>query len=119
MSNITNGLANKNLESPFTELFALVIRHEILPEGLATLAYESEQLKLIQRHIDNAVDVLLHGLQDLGYLIGVASQNKKKVMSDLNNIGFFITVIANLTEALNSLRLDTGYVLQQRGITDL
>lgn len=107
----------KNCESPLTELFSLLTRYENSSSGSSTLAYNSDELIVMHLHIDNAIDVLLLGLQDLGHLIGVAAQSSKiKNIEDLNNIGFFISGISNLTEALNTLRLDADYVLKQREI---
>lgn len=103
----------KNAESPFTELFSILKRDKILSNGLATLGHDTKALKVMQQHVDNAMDVLLQGLQDLGNLIGMSIQNKKDALEDLNNIGFFISAISNLTEALNALRLDADYMLKK------
>ena len=105
----------KNGESPFTELLSLLIWHKNSREGHHTLAYTSDELKAIHQHTDNAIEVLLQGLQDLGQLLSMVAHKKKGVIKDLHNIGFFISTITNLTEALNTLRLDTDYVLRQRG----
>lgn len=116
MKNITaNEEKLKNLESPFTELFSLLRRYESSSSGSLTLAYTSGELKIIHQHIDNAVDVLLQGLQGVGQLIGVTSPGKK-VVEELNQLGFFISAISNLTEALNDLKSDAGYVLRQREV---
>ena len=103
----------ENANSPFSELFSLLKRYQVLPHGVATLAYAAEELKVMHQHIDNAMEILLQGLQDLGQLIGIAAQDKEKIADDLSNIGFFISAIGNLTEALNALRLDADYVLKQ------
>lgn len=79
-----------------------------------TLAYETEELQVMHQHVDNAMDILLQGLQDLGTLVGTAAQNQEQAREDLKNLGLFISAIGNLTEALNSLRSDIGYVLQER-----
>lgn len=104
----------KNSGSPFTELFSLLKRYETLPQGFPTLVYATEELKVIHQHTDNAIEVLLQGLQGLGHLLSVAAEDKEKTVADVNNIGFFMSTISNLTEALNSLRIDTDYVLKQR-----
>jgi hypothetical protein len=104
----------KNVESPFTELFSLLKRYEILSQGYPTLAYETEELKVIHEHVNNAIEILLQGLQNIGRLIEITMAEKKEIIEDLQNIGFFISSISNLTEALNGLRLDTDYVLKQR-----
>jgi hypothetical protein len=100
----------KNLEAPFTELFSLLKRYEIT-HGHPTLAYGVDELKAMGQHIDNAMAVLLQGLQDLGLVTSMISQDEMELMGDSNHIGFLITAISNLTEALNSLRLDTSYSL--------
>ncbi len=117
MNNVTlTAERYKNIESPFTELFTLLRRYENLSDGNLTLAYSSEELKVMHHHIDNAIDVLLQGLQDLGHLVGVVSQNAKSAIDDLSSIGFFISAISNLTEALTILKLDADFVLKQREI---
>ena len=109
----------KNSESPFTEIFSLLRRYENTSNDSPTFAYDSHDLKIMHQHIDNAIDVLLQGLQDLGQLMSMVMQDKKQTIDDLYNIGFFVSAIANLTEALNALRLDTDYVLKQRGMIEL
>ena len=105
----------KNEEKPFTELFALLKRYEILSQGFPILGYETEELKIMHQHIDNAMDMLLQGLQDVGHLIGLTASDKNMI-EELNHIGFFISAITNLTEALNDLRSDTNYSLKERGV---
>jgi hypothetical protein len=107
-----------NIDSPFTELFSLLKRYDSLSSGSPMLVYNSNELEIIHQHIDNAMDVLLQGLQDLGCLISATAKNKIKVIEELNNIGFFISAITNLTEALNTLRVDADYVLKERGVAN-
>lgn len=107
-----------NENNPFTELFSLLKRYENLSSGLPTLAYNSDELKVMYQHIDNAMDALLQGLQDIGHLMNMIARDKKEVTDDINNIGFFITSISNLTEALNSLRSDADCVLRDRGVSN-
>jgi hypothetical protein len=102
----------KNLEMPFTELFSFLKKYEILSHGFPTLAYGTDELKVMHQHIDNAMTVLLQGLQDLGHVSGIVGN--KKIIKSLSHIGFFISAISNLTEALNTLRSDTSYTLQIR-----
>ncbi len=106
----------KNNDSSFTELFSLLKRYEKLEGESTTLLYESSELKYINQHIDNAINTLLQGLQDLGQLIGVSSQSEEIRLNEFKYIGFFISAITNLTEALNDLRTDTEYSLKQRGV---
>lgn len=116
MTKIVNDIKKfKNSESPFTELFALLKRYENSANGFPTLSYNSHELKIMHQHIDNAVDVLLQGLQGVGHLVGINSSNINEI-EELNQIGFFISAITNLTEALNTLRSDADYVLRDRGV---
>lgn len=108
----------KNKECPFTELFSLLKRYEVLSNNSSILAYATEELKAMHQHAENAVEVLLQGLQDVGQLLSVVIQDKKKVANALNNIGYLISLISNLTEALNILRLDADLNLKQRGEVD-
>lgn len=105
-----------HFESPFTELFTILKRQDIQPEGEVTLAYHSDELRVMHQHIDNATDILLKGLQELGNSISLLSANKIISLNDIENIGFFISAISNLTEALNTLRLDIDHVLKCRGV---
>lgn len=109
-----NNAEFQNINAPFTEIISILKRYKNVSEGFPTLAYNSEELKIMNQHIDNAVDILLHGLQDLGNLVSVVAQDKRQLNDDLNNIGFFISAICNLTEALNTLRSDATNVLMQR-----
>lgn len=108
----------KNEECFFTELFNLLKQYDESSTGLATLAYGSDELKIIYQHIENAIAVLLQGLQGVGQLIGTAAPNKIK-NAELNQLGFFISAISNLTEALNDLRSDADHVLQERSVMNI
>jgi len=111
---IFNVPQGKDIDSSFTFLFSLLKRYENSSLGEATLAYNADELLLIHQHTNNAVDILLQGLQDIGQLIGKCKNNLEKK----NQIGFLISAISNLTAALNDLRSDTDYVLKQRGIVN-
>ena len=71
-------------------MFSLLKRYQVLPQGSATLAYETEELKLMHHHVDNAMEILLQGIQDLGNLIGVAAEKNERLKDDMRNIGLFI-----------------------------
>jgi hypothetical protein len=103
-----------NTEAPFTELFSLLKRYEVLPQGCPVLVHGVEELKAMHKHIDNAMTVLLQGLQDLGQVTSMVGKDEKKLIEDLDHIGFLISAISNLTEALNELRSDTSYSLLKR-----
>ena len=98
----------QNAESPFTELFSS-LNGVSNSDRIAKLA--NNELTLIQQHVENAINVLLQGLQDLGLLLGIAVQDNNGIINHLNNIGCFISGTANLIEALNLLRLDIDYLL--------
>lgn len=104
----------KNTECPFTELFSILVRYELLSTGLPAMVYNSREIEVMHQHIDNAVKILLRGLQDLGQLVGVVTQTQHGVIDNLSSIGFFISLICNLSEALNTLRLDTDELLRLR-----
>ncbi len=114
MSGVYNAVTFQNADSPFTELFFLLKKRIILSNEIQSLVCNSDELKVLRRHTDNAMDILLHGLQDLGNLMSVAVYNQQK-SENLEGIGFFISAIGNLTVALNGLRSDAGFLLSQRG----
>ncbi len=115
---VSNSIKFENSECPFTELFSLLMRYENLPNGFPSLVYQSDELEIINQHIDNAMNILLQGLQGVGNLMSMITEVKNNMSEDINNLGHFISGISNLTEALNSLRLDSGFVLKQRKETD-
>jgi hypothetical protein len=106
-----------NAESPFTELFSILKTHEVQSNELPILPHSTKKIKIIYQHTENAISLLLQGLQNVGQLIGTRKRSTLS-NSEVNNIGFFISAISNLTEALNVLRLDADYILKQRGETD-
>jgi len=105
----------KNIDAPFTELFSLLKCYENLTTKSPSLVYNSNELRVIHQHTDNAIAILLHGLQGIGHLMGMAQPNKKNI-EEISQLGFFIDAIANLTEALNDLRSDANHVLEERAV---
>lgn len=103
----------RNAESPFTELFLILKKSPDSTADLSTLIYDPAELRVMHQHIDNAIDLLLQGLQDLGQLMSLAGRESDDVLKELANLGFFISGISNLTEALNTLRNDADYVLNK------
>lgn len=109
MADITNSdLEFKNRDCPFTELFSLLKRREESPSGEIVLGYNSNELSAIHQHVDNAIVMLIQGMQDVGGLLGIAINESDGITESLDNIGFFISGISNLMEALNGLRTDAG-----------
>lgn len=94
-------------ENSFTGLFARLKRYQPAQNGLPVLAYENDDIKIMYQYSDDAIRVLLQGLQELGRLLG--TQNKQ--IENHVNMGFFISAISNLIEALDNLRSDTNYML--------
>lgn len=105
-NNFQNNVTLKNLASPFTELFSLLKRYD--ENGLFITRYQSDELKLIRQHIDNAVEGLLRGIQDIGCILSMLAQDNLKM---IKNIGFFISIIGNLMEALNALKSETDCLI--------
>jgi hypothetical protein len=102
-------IRQENQENSFTRLFSLFKRYQCTQDGLPILAFERDDLELMHQHSDDAITVLLQGLQDLGHLLG--AKDKNKMVNNLKNIGYFISSVSNLIEALDSLRSDAGFVL--------
>ncbi len=118
MNENNNNINEKKLisiDSPFTELFLLLKRYEDLSVYLPELDYTSDELQMIHQHTENATDILLQGLRGVAHLIGTTSLNDKN-LEEVNNIGFFISAISNLTEALTDLKSDTDFMLRKRGV---
>jgi hypothetical protein len=104
-----------DVDSPFTQLFSLLIQNKKFSrEGNVSLAFDTQQLEIMHQHTENAIELLLQGLQDLGCVAGMLEDEDKKFLKGLNHIGYYISAIGNLTEALNTLRSDTSYMLQLR-----
>lgn len=103
-----------NIDSPFTELFSLLKSSEIQSEKCLMGQYGADELSAINHHVDNAMTILLQGTQELGNLMSLAAKNKEQVINEMESIGFFISAIGNLAEALYVLRQDTDYILKQR-----
>ena len=114
---MNNNFKIRNKENPFTELFSLLKHYQISSNEMPLLAYKSADLKIIHQHADNAIDTLLQGMQEIGQLLGVYLADKNLTI-ELNQLGFFISVVNNLILALNDLRTDSDYVLKERGITN-
>ena len=96
----------RNIDSPFTELFFLLKRYEILPKGSLTLAYTRAEMKMMSLHIQNAMAVLFQGKQTISNFMGHFIQKEKCSTSELSVICFLMAIIDNLEEALYTLQLD-------------
>ena len=98
----------KNANSPFTEILSLIIKYEILSESAVKLAYPRQDLLIISHHLNNAVDVMLQGLQEIGNLVAAVDHEKMKDVS-IDEVGAFISATCNLIEALNTFGRDVEY----------
>ncbi|OGT41302.1 MAG: hypothetical protein A3F13_09905 [Gammaproteobacteria bacterium RIFCSPHIGHO2_12_FULL_40_19] len=114
-SQIFETMTVNNVEAPFTELFSLLKHCEMKGGNASVLVYELEELRVILQHTDNAMNILLQGLQGVGQAIGIASRDDGLKAEQICQIGFFISAITNLTEALNSLRMNTCDEIEVRG----
>ncbi len=106
-------LKSKDHESAFTELFSILKRYEEKPGGMLKLQYDEEEIRLMRHHLTNCTDTLLRGLQELGFLVGFHMQNNPDVIAEVSNIGFFISAVGNLLEALTVLRDDSDQIIKQ------
>jgi hypothetical protein len=79
------------------------------------LACSTEELRVIGHHINNVLELLTSGLQDLCFLMGEAKQNKQSSLDQLCSIEFFVSIICNLMSALHAVKSDTSFILRQRG----
>lgn len=109
----------KNMQQPFTELFSLIKLYDILPNSIPSFSYRLDELNALYTHADNAINIVLQVLQDIGSLISFAEQAKKpEVPNDLNGIGYLITSISNLAEALYFLKTHINFALQHCRINE-
>ena len=111
---ISNAIRFQNEQSPFTELFNLLKRYELLPQGALTLAYHTKELKVINQHVANAKTILTQGLEDVFNLLGATDHSDTTTLSKPSIPWTFWGVLMNLNEALDILQSDTAYVLRQR-----
>lgn len=111
MVNRCGNCSEKNVEPPFTELFALIKLYDFLPDGFKTVGYNVDEIKRLSRHANNAINITLQGLQDIGSLINLVEQSKSKISDDLNGIGYLIVSISNLVEALYILKTHADFAL--------
>lgn len=115
MSIVTDGVAEaRNLESPLTEIFNCLVQYEDSPNTFLSPNYTSDALKIVQVHVDNAVRVVLHGMQELGRIMSLILSDYQEMIHELKDIGSLFSVLANLVEALNGLRIDADQELKQR-----
>lgn len=105
-------MRTKNIESPFTEIYSILKGFENSDKN------NSDHIKIIHQHVDNAIYTLLQGLQDFGIILSELTQHKNQPLNNLNNFGYFISAICNLTEVLHQMRTDADYILNQGNVSN-
>jgi len=110
--------ADLNSEYPFTELLSLLKCYRLSSDGQVRLAYSTEMLQAASQHADNSIQLLLQGLQTLGYVLAINQDKEICSQNHVNNLGSLIHLTSNLLEALYSLRADITFELKQRNNTD-
>jgi hypothetical protein len=96
----------KNVDKSFTEVFSLLM-HE-------NASLSQETLKTIYKHISNAIDLILRGIQGLMELFSMTKQE----VANSDELWSFFSLITNLVESLNWFRSNISYTLRQRNILD-
>ncbi len=109
-----NTVQFRNKQSPFTELFSLLKRYELLPQGKLTLAYHTKELKVMNKHLRNAKTIVTQGLEDMFNLLGNAESSDATITPTSSMLWTFLGALMNLRDALDTLQSDASYVLQQR-----
>lgn len=103
-----------NLDHPFSELFSLLEAREVKNGGI-NLAYTTETMKAIHQHSENAIALLLSGIQSIGYLMSVKGNNKFITGDNLNDLGFLIATLSDLTDAIYTLNSNVAHQLKHKG----
>ena len=104
----------RNKQSPFTELFSLLRRYELLTQGALTLAYHTKELKVMNQHLSNAKTILTQGLEDMFNLLGAEDCQGAAIIPKSSMLWTFLGALMNLSDALDTLQSDAAYVLRQR-----
>jgi hypothetical protein len=109
---INNDKNLQNPDCPFTELFSKMVCYKDMPPGVPSsmLVYSTTDMITMIKHIENAIEALLRGMQDLSPMIG------KNKFESCNASGFFFSMQCNLIEALNSLQSELLHGLNKRGV---
>lgn len=88
------------INNSFTELFHLLKKTK-MSDSCLSLDYSTDELTMMLLNADNAISGLLQGLQTIGGFLAFSTLIEKQ---DAMQFGHFLTLIANLMEALNVLR---------------
>lgn len=107
-----------NVDNIFTDLFGSLIKYKTDENRNLHLDYSSREISRMLLGVDNAITMILQGLQGLGKMLSMCSLSEAQ---DMMHVGHFLAILGNLLEALNSLRADfefelmSGKTLQQVG----
>lgn len=119
---ITNNPLFQNSEHPFSELFTLLpkLEREILGNEVSYRS-DTNTLKAIHQHTNNATDLLLGSIQSLGTLLATAADNGSMGLTvpDICNIGWLFRAIGNLLSSCYVLQADINAELIKRGISPI
>ncbi len=116
---ITNNPLFQNSEHPFSELFALLPKLEREISGHeVNYRTDTNTLKAVHQHTDNATNLLLGSIQSLGTLLAAAADNGNMGLAvpDICNIGWLFRVIGNLLSSCYVLQADIDAELVKRGV---
>ena len=91
-----------NLKSPFTELFDALknLKKKDWENEFTLELITSDKLLVLS---DSCIVSILHGLQGIGSIMALSNLSNQE---DTMQLGYFISLMANLVEALHLLRLD-------------
>ncbi|MBA3661008.1 MAG: hypothetical protein H0W64_04745 [Gammaproteobacteria bacterium] len=95
-------------EQPFTEIFKFLTNIQSINPSSNDL----QDRIPIKNEIENALNVLLIGLQDIAYIMSITKQDKPELTTHIDNVDFFNNTMINLIHALNDLRLFLEYKTQ-------
>jgi len=119
---ITNNPIFQNCEYLFSELFALLpkLQRNIAGNEIS-YSTDTDTLKAISQHTENATYLLLGSIQSLGTLFATAADNKDMGLEaiDICNIGWLFRAIGNMLSSCYVLQADVGAELVRRGISIL
>ena len=117
---ISNNPLFQNCEHPFSELFTLLprLKREISGHEVSYRT-DTNTLKAIYQHAENATDLLLSSLQSLGTLLATAADNRNMGLAelDISNIGWLFRAIGSLLSSCYVLQGDVSLELIKRGIS--
>jgi len=119
---ISNNPIFQNCEYPFSELFALLPKLQRQISG-NTVTYDTDTdiLRAVYQHADNATYQLLDSIQSLGTLLATAADNEDMGLAATNicSIGWLFRAIGNMLGSCYLLQADVGAELSRRDAGNL